>query len=70
MLVRYGLGTGDGTGAGTGAGAGAAASLSGVLNLTRGRTWDPPLVRTISDIKINCVKGARLTVYAAGALYL
>ena len=54
-------GTGDGTGAGTGAGAEAAASLSGVLNLTRGRTRDPPRVRTISDIEINYAKGARLT---------
>ena len=59
-------GTGDGTGAGTGA----AASHSGVLNLTQGLTRDPPRVRTISEIEINCAKGARLTEYAAGALYL
>ena len=50
-----GSGTGAGTGAtasrsGTGAGTGATASRSGVLNLTRGRTRDPPLVRTISEI--------------------
>ena len=43
-------GTGDGFGAGTGAGTGAAVSRSGVLNLTRGRTRDPPLVWSISDI--------------------
>ena len=41
-------GTKDGTGARTGAGAGA--SRSGVLNLTRGRRRDPPLVRTIAVI--------------------
>ena len=41
--------SGSGTGAGTGTGA--ATSRSGVLNLTRGRTRDPPLVRTISVIK-------------------
>ena len=56
-------GIGDGTGAGTGA----VVSRSGVLNLTRGRTRDPPLLRTISDIKINCAKRGRLTEYAAGA---
>ena len=40
-------GTGAGTGSGTGAGTGACSSLSGILNLTRGRRRDPPLVRTI-----------------------
>ena len=48
-----GSGTGAGTtisDSGTGAGTGVAASRSGVLNLTRGRTRDPPLVRTISEI--------------------
>ena len=59
-------GTGDGTGAGTGA----AVSRSGVLNLTRGLTRDPPLVRTISDIKNKLRERDRLTEYAAGALYL
>ena len=59
-------GTADGTGAGTGA----VVSRSGVLNLTLGRARDPPLVRTISDIKINCAKGALLTECATGALYL
>ena len=56
-------GTGDGAGAGTGA----AASRSGVLNLTRGRTRDPPLVRTISVIKNKLRERGRLTEYAAGA---
>ena len=55
--------TGDGTGAGTGA----AVSRSGVLNLTRGRTRDPPLVRTISVIKNKLCERGRLTEYAAGA---
>ena len=52
MASGTGDGSGAGTGAGTGSGAGtgAAASRSGVLNLTRGRTRDPPLVRTISGI--------------------
>ena len=59
-------GIGDGTGSGTGA----AVSRSGVLNLTRGRTRDPPLVRTISDIKNKLLKRGRLTKYAAGTLYL
>ena len=57
----------SGTGDGAGAGNGAAVSRSGVLNLTGGRTRDPPLVRTISDIKINCAKRGRLTEYTAGA---
>ena len=56
-------GTGDGTGAGTGA----VVSRSGVLNLTRGRTRDPPLVRTIPDIKNKLLKRGRLTEYVAGA---
>ena len=56
-------GTGDGAGAGIGAraGADAEASLSGVLNLTRGRRRDPPRVRTIADIEIKYSKMARLT---------
>ena len=33
-----------------GAGTGACSSLSGVLNLTRGLRWDPPLVRTIAVV--------------------
>ena len=63
-------GTGDGTGAGTGAGAEAEASLSGVLNLTRGRRRDPTRVRTISDIEIKYSKRALLTENATRALYL
>ena len=59
-------GRGDGTGAGTGA----VASRSGVLNLTRGRMRDPPLVRTISDIKNKLLKRGGLTEYVAGTLYL
>ena len=46
-------GIGAGTGAGSGVEAGACSSISGVLNLTRSRRWDPPLVRTITVIQIK-----------------
>ena len=46
-------GTKDGIGTGIGAGTWACSSLSGVLNLTRGRRRDPPLVRTIAVIQIR-----------------
>ena len=39
------------TGSGTGAGTGACSSRSGVLNLTQGLRRDPPLVRTIADVR-------------------
>ena len=59
-------GAGDGAGTGTGA----TASLSGLLNLTRGRRQDPPRVRTISDIEIKYSKRARLTGNITAALYI
>ena len=39
------------TGSETGAGTKACSSCSGVLNLTRGLRRDPPLVRTIADVR-------------------